>query len=643
MESFLPLGGFQLPFQKRLSRLYNDTKKSSDFVKEPVQYEEDPEIKSLHRKLRIQNDRLVSWGIQWSDPTQSAEIDESLSKAGLSEVVGSIMSNIKETLAEVEPLWLSSKRIVPSTASHSPDTKPPLIQWDKDRFEDLVRDLTASIDTLCDVSRARSSALTLRPSKSMFRTTSSSEDFRPYESSRIQTPQEIDPETLTHLQPMEGTSSSSPGEVVYMSKTAYSELVHGPSRQPWAPLLLEYATFDSIYSATGIMPPMDRFDKLSSGLQQGSQRSPGTWTGLPRLLGYFEDMDNSRLGLVYMFPPSFNPVSPERLVKNPTYNLPTLHDLLSQPNSEPRLEVKFKLAQNLANTVFDMHSRGVTHGALVTKAVSFCNASKTGPGVVKGKVNIRQPLVCSFDLFSDDSPGPKPSLFRHPLDPRNTPSSPLAQNKDQRVLDLYSLAMILLSIGLWTPLEDLVADPVCTFVPEALLETLAVRCCTVFMKAVQACWAAVDTELSGRCTGEKLLSDVQVRTSRFLEACSILDGFNDLEERLDLELTPSNQASTEITSSILTKLHKDREFKEPIQDPSRGSSYEKKSPEPFGEKQPVEVVRKPIPLKEVKHSEPEADPRKEVKHSEPEVDTGGKTDRSLSIRWLTNIFKSQMP
>jgi hypothetical protein len=54
MESFLPLSGFQLPFQQRLSRLYNDTKKSTDFVKDPVQNEEDPEVKALHRKLRIE-------------------------------------------------------------------------------------------------------------------------------------------------------------------------------------------------------------------------------------------------------------------------------------------------------------------------------------------------------------------------------------------------------------------------------------------------------------------------------------------------------------------------------------------------------------------------------------------------------------
>lgn len=327
MESFLPVGGFQLPFQKRLSRLYNDTKKSSEFVKEPVRNEEDPEIKALHRKLRIQKDRLVSWGIEWSDPSQSAEIDESLSKAGLSEVVGSIMSTIKDILAEAEPLWLSSKRIVEGPRS-SPDKKPPLVQWDKGRFEDLVRDLTSSIDTLYDLSRTRSGGIPRRMSKTAtFK--SSVDDFRPFESSRMQTPQHIDPQTLTHLRSTDGTHGANARQVVFMSKTAYSELTQGTTREPWAPLLLEYATFDSIYATTGIMPPMARFEKLSAGLQQDPQRAPGTWTGLPRLLGYFEDMENSRLGLVYRFPPSFNAVSFEKLTQNPLYSLPTLGGLLS--------------------------------------------------------------------------------------------------------------------------------------------------------------------------------------------------------------------------------------------------------------------------------------------------------------------------
>ncbi|CAG7559195.1 unnamed protein product [Fusarium equiseti] len=551
MESFLPLGGFQLPFQKRLSRLYNDTKKSSDFVKEPIQNEEDPEIKALHRKLRIQKDRLVSWGLEWSDPNQS-EIDESLSKAGLSEVVGSIMSTIKDILAEAEPLWLSSKRMIQAPQTGSKDTKPPLIQWDKNHFEDLVNDLTSSIDTLYDLSRTRAAGLPRRASKTPFKSMPA-DDYRPFESSRMQTPQQIDPQTLTHLRPKQGDESTPPREVVFMSKTAYSELTHGTTREPWAPLLLEYATFDSIYASTGIMPPMARFEKLSAGLQQDSQRSPGTWTGLPRLLGYFEDMENSRLGLVYRFPPSFNAVSFERLTKNPSYNLPTLGDLLSTSGSEPKLEAKFRLAHNLMNTVFDLHARGITHGNIDPTTVSFCDAATSQPQVANGEVDIRRPLLSSFDLFSEDASLTSTSLSRHPLDPRNAQRSS-SSNTDQRVHDLYSLAMLLLSVGLWKRLEDLVPENSYK-VPESALQELAVRCGSLYMKAVQACWTAVDDALAGQSSGESLMSSVQVRCSRFLEACCILDGVSGLEERLDHELNPG-EASAPIEAPP-TKISKD--------------------------------------------------------------------------------------
>ena len=546
MESFLPLGGFQLPFQKRLSRLYNDTKKSTDFVKEPIQNEEDPELKALHRKLRIQKDRLVSWGLEWSDPNQSAEIDESLSKAGLSEVVGSIMSTIKDILAEAEPLWQSSKRMV--SAPQPPgdrDRKAPLVQWDKGRFEDLVRDLTVSIDTLYDLSRTRSSSGTVhRSSKTPFKSSSTTEDFRPFESTRMQTPQQIDPQTLTHLRPKQSDGKTPSREVVFMSKTAYSELTHGTTREPWAPLLLEYAEFDAIYAMTGIMPPMARFEKLSAGLQQDSQRSPGTWTGLPRLLGYFEDLENSRLGMVYRFPPSFNAVSFERLTQNPLYNLPTMRDLLNRPSSEPPLEAKFRLAMNLANTIFDMHARGITHGNLVDSNICFCDAVTTQAGTNNGEVDIRRPLVSSFDVFPDDNTTSANSLSRHPLDPRTFLGSPLASNSDQRVLDLYSLAMVLLSIGLWTNLETLVPEGA-TFVPESLLDQVAVRCGTLYMKAVQACWSAVDDQLAGRSSGDDLLSTVQVKASRCLETCCILDGVSGFEERLGQELDQSTAKAEE--------------------------------------------------------------------------------------------------
>lgn len=569
MDSFIPQGGFQLPFQRRLSRLYNDTKKSSDFVKEPVQSADDPEIKALHRKLRIQKDRLVSWGLEWSDPNQTAEIDESLSKAGLSDLVGSIMATIKDILAEAEPLWLASKRSATgdtSTEKATGDRKTPLIVWDKGRFEDLVRDLTASIDTLCDLSRTRSeAAMSSRTAQTkLAKPMGSIEDLQAFESTRIRAPQVINPTTLTTLstdatEPGSTTPSSArrPQQIVFMDKQAYSELTRQPGRQTWSPLLLEYAQFDQIYSMTGIMPSMSRFEKLSAGLQTDSHRSPGAWIGLPLLLGYFEDMENSRLALVYQFPSAFNPVSFEHFTHTPLDNLCTLAELLNKPDFEPRLEAKFRLAHNLANTVFDMHARGITHGNLLDTAVSFCCAADSG--TPSGEVDIRRPLLSSFDLFPDtftpdpSSSPPFLSLYHHPLDPRTSPQSPLASRYDMKTLDLYSLAMLLVSIGLWTKLENLVPDQTSPSIPESVLEKLAIQCGTPYMRAVQACWNAVDQELArpGASASDEVMGQVQIRTSRYLEACCILDGVSGLDERLGDETTTHSSASQHQTKTSI--------------------------------------------------------------------------------------------
>lgn len=562
------MGGFQLgpSLNRRLSRLYNDTKKSSDFVKEPVQHAEaDPEIKSLHRKLKIQKDRLVSWGLEWSDPTHSAEvyIDSSLSKAGLSEVVGSIMSTIKDILAEAEPLWNSSKQL---TGESNEPYQPPkrgekirMVVWDKNRFEDLIRDLTTSIDTLYDLSRTRSSyAQHSSAARERLQRAASSptEDYRPFESTRIQTPQQIDPSTLMNLRdmqavPMTEAGSQEPGtrEIVFMGKQAYAELMQRMGAQiPYGPLLLEYAPFDSLYSLTGITPPMAKFERLSSGLQADPQRSSSSWTGLPRLLAYFEDMENSRFGLVYRFPRTFNPVTYENLTQNPLYSMCSLGDLLARPDFEPKLEAKFRLAANLANTVFDMHARGITHGNLLIDNISFCNAVSTDPeisGMSRGEVDIRRPLVSSFDLFSDPQSQDEPEPFtpyRHPLDPKNSTQSPLSNNADSKTLDLYSLAMILISVGLWNKLESILPDVQNPVISDAILDQLAVRCGTLYMKAIQTCLRAVDQEIGGQHTVDEIARHVEFKASRYLEACCILDGVSNLEERLGDDLTPAPTA-----------------------------------------------------------------------------------------------------
>lgn len=554
----MPQGGFQLPVQRRLSRLYTDTKKSSDFVKEPIQSAEDPDIKSLHRKLKIQNDRLVTWGLAWSDPGHSDIIDDALSKAGVSEVVGSIMSNIKDILAEAEPLWASSRRQA-GVSSSQPlgDKKIPIVPWNKTKFEELIRELTVCIDTLYDLSRTRSNAALSSQARAKG---GIAEDMRAFESTRMETPQKIDPQTLTSLRerqplPMAETNTEAASrDIVFMSKQAYSDLTRNNGR-PYTALLLEYAEFDPMYSQVDIMPDMSRFEKLSAGLQTEPQRSPGSWTGLPQLLGYFEDMKNSRLGLVYHFPASFNPVSFEPVTHNTLNTLCSLCDLLARPDFEPPLEAKLRLAFNLANTVFDMHARGITHGNLVNSNISFCKTVGIDGALGAGEVDVRRPLISSFDLFSEsfqESSETTASLYRHPLDPKTTTERSLVSDADPRAFDCYSLAMILLSIGLWQPLENLVSAPSATTVPESLLEQLAVRCGTLYTKAVQTCWSAVDEGLQAGADSSQVIARAQNKASRFLEACAILDSVGGLEGRLgrDLEASAPSQRGSKSDTTV---------------------------------------------------------------------------------------------
>ncbi|KAI1121644.1 hypothetical protein F5Y10DRAFT_97005 [Nemania abortiva] len=623
MESYLPRGRMAMGVHRRLSRLYNDTKKSSDFVQEPVQAADDPEIKALHRKLRIQKDRLVSWGLEWSDPNQSAEIDESLNEAGLTDLVGSIMGTIKDILAEAEPLWLASKRPAGSekpAEKASGDRKAPLIVWDKGRFEDLVKDLTASIDTLCDLSRTRSSvSMAAAASGKLTTSKQSMEDMRPYNSTRIQTPLQIDPQTLTSLRSMQapslsesGPSHDRPQEIFFMSKQAYADLMHRPSGSSWSPLLVEYADFDPIYSATGIMPEMTRFEKLSAGLQTESSRSPGAWIGLPLLLGYYEDMDRSRLALIYSFPPTFNAVSFENAAQHPVDNMCTLANLLNRPDFEPTLEAKFRLAYNLANTVFDMHSRGITHGNLHASTISFANTVGNDTGISGvSEVDIRRPLISSFDIFPNSpSTSHPPSMFllhRHPLDPRTTSQSPLAVNSDTKTLDLYSLAMMLVSIGLWTTLENLVPGFDSPSVPESVLGQLAIRCGTPYMRAVQACWNAVELELSRPGNGDEIIQQVQTRASSYLEACCILDGVSGFDDRLsDDFMQPPSRQSVKPKASAAS-------LPGPSMATPKSQSYDVKRVPPQERSQSFPSDQKPLSESQLVESKPEKPKEKQPK------------------------------
>ncbi|RDW65588.1 hypothetical protein BP5796_10280 [Coleophoma crateriformis] len=568
------LGSFPIPFQRRLTKIYRDCT-DYEFVKEPIHNAQDPDLQALHRKLRIQKDRLITWGIEWSDESQTQDIDEKISNAGLSELVGSVMSTIKEILAESEVLWEASKRS--SVDDRSPtleksvvDRKPSLITWDQARFEGLVRDLTMSIDTLYDLSRSRQpkkpTGIRKAASSSSLQAKSPITEERQFESTRMQTPQQIDPTSLIWPKDLKTINqrnllpTDSSRQIVFMRRPSASTISRKTigSVPPTLPVLLEHAPYDPIYSITGISPSMTRFERLFSGLSQAYISSNKLISGILRLIGYFEEAEHSRFCLLYALPTNFGPVD----IESPSLPIPaiiTLSDLLGSGSFEPSLEIKYRLAFNVATAVFDLHSKGVVHGNLFAANILFFEQSVNQKRVEFDQTNMRQSYLASFDLFSDtatqetnmETSNP---LHRHPLDPRTTRYTRLTS--ESKSLDLYSLAMLLLEIGLWSSLTEIF--PQASSIPEntaGVFQKLASRCGSLYVKAVQACWNAPEDELSQRARPDVMNQKVCWRVSKALDTCCAIDeASEDEEDNVESPAVPATPSKVQ-TDRTMAHVH----------------------------------------------------------------------------------------
>ncbi|KFY30411.1 hypothetical protein V493_01905 [Pseudogymnoascus sp. VKM F-4281 (FW-2241)] len=550
--------------------MYTDTKSSLAFVAAPARAE-DAELSNLHRKLRIQKDRLTTWGLRWSEASradspigpENADIDEALASAGLADVAGSVMATIKAVLAEAEPLWAASGRM-----EKAPMEKGGVV-WDKGRFEDLVRDLTSSIDTLYDISRARLS----EPPKKGRKIEIVVEEERAFEKTRMDAPRVIDPRELKGWVgagvALQSDGNSLP-KVLDMGKRTILYMTKQAPKKSWAtegeevcfPVMLEFASYDPIYSVTGISPSMTRFEKLFAGLQRRNEEAGRPEFGVLNLIGYFEE-ENSRFGLVYELPARFPTTTlSNSAVSRPFYT--RLADMMQMRAQEPPLEVRYRLAYNLATSVFDLHSKGVVHGNLAACNIAFFEqiTPRADGEWVHPTVNVRRPYLTAYDLFpepgrpADVANAAEVAWYRHELDPRLTPHTPLTP--ESRSLDLYSLAMLLVEIGLWSVSRDIrhgvagigIALDI-KVETEEVNKQLAARCGTAYLRAVQACWGAVDDEISAVTRSDVVLQKVYGRVLSSLEKCCAIE--EEEEEDVGDELLtgslPSLSASPEISKS----------------------------------------------------------------------------------------------
>ncbi|KAH0537390.1 hypothetical protein FGG08_005789 [Glutinoglossum americanum] len=575
MEAFQ--GASALPV-RRLTKMYSDAKKSYDTVTKPAKTDgrgESLNSSFLQRKLRIQKDRLITWGLDWSDTStaETGDIDESLEREGLADVVWSILTSIKEMLDEAELMQC------PDISTFGQEKVAP----DRPNPVDLLRDLTTSIDTLYDLSRSRR-ALRQTPSvdtkRQYFGSGPSTQDpeksskdpfaYSPTPqnvSSRVETSLSIDASSViipgNSMQPpsyeltLATPTTPVPFPVVPSNSAADNSRTMGYLRQPrtsaspWArdgsqgtiPVLIEYAHFDPIYSTTMISPSLSRLESLAEALHQFGDSPRAQHFKVLNLLGYFEDPTGARYGLVYELPSTIyrGPVS---LVDSNLDNLkpinllsaleagPTPGPIPTHP-VVPNLEDRFRLAFNLATTLYYLHAKGIKHRDIKSANVILFPSSSGSEPQDRRKADLGNPYLASFDVFSEyDLEKAQDSdvrnIYRHPNDPLISRAD--THRDSTLTFDLYGLGMVLLEIGLWMPLKSFWKLKYTPGIFKSRIESIYVRklaskCGSLYMKAVESCLVAPDIELSGNTHGSTSeMGGFYWNVIKRLERCCLFDG-----------------------------------------------------------------------------------------------------------------------
>ncbi|KAF2732632.1 hypothetical protein EJ04DRAFT_469890 [Polyplosphaeria fusca] len=564
---------------RRLTQLYSDTKKSCDAVIEQDTPGTQPEVNALHRKYRIQKDRLIAWGLEWSDNTtgkQGEDIEESVERAGFTGTVTSVLGTIKDILDEAERMQPPAPVGVRGKASGEKggNRQPALTSWaasDSTRYEDLAKDLTSSIDILYDLSRARRSQ---RPSpfgpiqgaKAVSEPSKGHAPFlsaaynasdltlinpatipvnapAPSTSPHNNLPPKLDPSDLILPQeeppPYESVGVSSSIRVIGRLRQKHS------STNPWktdgsktveTPVLVEYATFDSAYRATEVPLPTDRLEALLSILDRLA--SEQSFHGTLKCFGYFEDPKQPRFGLVFQLPSfvhsgvadsqkNVDELRPVTLLSVLQTGSKSLHNSNS---ATPPLEDRFRLAFTLALTFSKVHGDHFVHKEVNSSNILVFRKNRRQSANSRAlQYALRSPVICSFDLFSEFDIEPNNTMqplniYRHPEDPKST------GDKSQKYgpqFDLYSLGLILLEIGLWQPLSDLwkAKYTLADFkqrVEEVYIRRLASKCGTAYMQAVRDCFWATDRIAHGSESLQnfsQLYNQILIR----LQRCCLLD------------------------------------------------------------------------------------------------------------------------
>ena len=538
--------------QRRLTKLYTDTKTSCESVTTASKALDDPELIALHESFQKQRDRLLSWGLDWSDASaaQPNDIDESLTAAGFSDVVESVMSTIQDLLNDAErvqhidPPMTSKEHKVDLPTKDTLSGRPLKTQWTDDdisRSKTILTDLTSCIDTLYELSTSRRTmASSMSSSKhnmagrrskthplpshdtphrsysdSKEKMRSSKQGYEAFFSTPMKSKIDQAPDLVIEhsaLQLFGTTHDSSPPPYESVAASTNSRMV-GRLRTSSCPLLRDTVTDSHVSVLVEFMPMIvdsqtnakpSRLGKLQKSLDLLLHNSRVGHLGLLRFLGYCTDDRHARYAFLYQMPVDYFP-----FLRNPSDLLKELKPIslgALLPSTEdyrekrmPNLETRFRLAYDLMMSVLHMRSQNVVHGNINSSNIIFfpgrTDASHDESGLAP---DMRRPYLTSPARFSADGPTPEllsTAMYRHPDDKR------IIEDEAAWAYDLYSLGLVLLEIGLWAPIGRLWKQKYDRSwfkhrIEDLYVKKLGSKCGTAYLQAVQLCLDAPNFHLS---------------------------------------------------------------------------------------------------------------------------------------------------
>ncbi|KFY12130.1 hypothetical protein V492_04071 [Pseudogymnoascus sp. VKM F-4246] len=220
---------------------------------------------------------------------------------------------------------------------------------------------------------------------------------------------------------------------------------NSPSGPRGKNVVIEWVDYDK-EDFEGRFQHIRRIDDLARMVHSASARHPDLHT--IDCLGYTDDTDQSRFGVVY---------------DSPASSFSTLYSIIaSNDHRTPDLGDRFKLAHSLAVSLWSFHSLDWLHKSVCSTNILFfpsaVSDSASKPTVNAALVpDISSPVLLGFDSSRPDQVVEMSVASRNPssLDLHRHPSS--LEGIDRKPyckgFDIYSLGLVLLEIGLWKILQ----------------------------------------------------------------------------------------------------------------------------------------------------------------------------------------------